>query len=408
MNQATKTGVTSHTFAYDDQGRRVRKTVGSTTTNYLYNGPDIVAEYGSNWTSLTSLLTHGPNMDDPLIRASLTGSQYYHQDGLGSVVGLTNQNGGTDGTARYDAWGNKIASTGTVPLYGYTGREPDDTGLIYYRARYYDPTVGRFTQRDPLGMADGINRYAYVRNNPVNLVDPLGLTANPSLTNAATQTTSYYNTLSDFTPTFDPGGQAVPSFPGLTSGQQSLANQSSANFSSNTGTNDMYAAAAGAQGTATDAGGAQAQFDRRTENILAGLHPEVAALASGLLTQAREAGLDARLVAGFRSYETQNLLYEQGRTAPGPIVTNARGGESYHNFGVAFDIALFDAKGRYITNGSDPAYQQAGKIGERLGLTWGGRWQNPVDPSHFQLDRGIDLATMRRRFEAGVDVFTGR
>ena len=77
-------------------------------------------------------------------------------------------------TQRFDAWGNVTASSGGIPHYGYTGREPDDSGLIYYRARYYDPRIGRFTQRDPLGFIDGVNRYVYVANTPVNAIDPSG------------------------------------------------------------------------------------------------------------------------------------------------------------------------------------------------------------------------------------------
>lgn len=65
-------------------------------------------------------------------------------------------------------------ATGTAPRYGYTGREPDETGLIFYRARYYDPTLGRFTQRDPIGLRGGLNRYSYVGGNPVSRVDPSG------------------------------------------------------------------------------------------------------------------------------------------------------------------------------------------------------------------------------------------
>ncbi len=83
---------------------------------------------------------------------------------------------GNAATQRFDAWGNRIATSGNaIPQYGYTGREPDETGLIYYRARYYDPTIGRFTQRDPIGLEGGINQYLYVQANPVNAVDPSGL-----------------------------------------------------------------------------------------------------------------------------------------------------------------------------------------------------------------------------------------
>jgi peptidoglycan L-alanyl-D-glutamate endopeptidase CwlK len=122
----------------------------------------------------------------------------------------------------------------------------------------------------------------------------------------------------------------------------------------------------------------------------------------------READLRVDLGYTLRTYEDQDRLYEQGRTQPGPIVTNARGGESFHNFRVAYDIRLFDGSGRYIVNGADAAYQRAGLLGEGLKLEWGGRWISPVDPSHFQLTRGVDVGVMRARYEAGLDVFTGR
>ncbi|YAA71607.1 RHS repeat-associated core domain-containing protein (plasmid) [Methylomonas sp. HW2-6] len=141
--------------------------------------------------------------DHPLAR--LTGNinlptataQYYHQDGLGSVLATTNAAKAVTATQRFDAYGAKIGGTGTIPQYGYTGREPDASGLIYYRARYYDPNQVRFTQRDPLGYIDGLNRYSYVHNNPINFNDPNGLLANRVLTWADTQTTSYVNARSD-------------------------------------------------------------------------------------------------------------------------------------------------------------------------------------------------------------------
>ncbi len=177
--QVAKTGQATQTYAYDGQGRRIAKGVGSTVTEYLYNGSDLLAEYGgsgANWTTAaaTATYTHGPRIDEPLLRTTATGTQYYHQDGLGSVVAMSDAGGITTGTAHYDAWGNAVATIGTVPQYGYTGREPDETGLIYYRARYYDPAIGRFTQRDPIGLQGGMNPYAYVNNNPINLVDPKG------------------------------------------------------------------------------------------------------------------------------------------------------------------------------------------------------------------------------------------
>jgi RHS repeat-associated protein len=117
--------------------------------------------------------------------------RYYHSDGLGSIVALTDEAGTLTGTQMFDAWGNRIfdASSGEQPGYGYTGREPDATGLVYYRARYYDPSVGRFTQRDPIGLAGGLNQYAYVSGNPISLTDPTGLLqSGPTLNNGGDYT----------------------------------------------------------------------------------------------------------------------------------------------------------------------------------------------------------------------------
>jgi len=81
-------------------------------------------------------------------------------------------------TQRFDAWGNLQSTTGgSIATYGYTGREPDASGLTYYRARYYHPVYGQFTSRDPIGLQGGINPYAYVNGNPISFNDPSGLLA---------------------------------------------------------------------------------------------------------------------------------------------------------------------------------------------------------------------------------------
>jgi len=102
---------------------------------------------------------------------------YYHYDGLGSVTELTSQKQKTTERYEYDSFGNLYRQGNrTKNTYTFTGREFDkETGLYYYRNRYYDPKIGRFITQDPLGMIDGPNLYAYVNNNPVNFVDPLGL-----------------------------------------------------------------------------------------------------------------------------------------------------------------------------------------------------------------------------------------
>ena len=207
---AARTGQATQSYVYDDQGRRISKTVGATTTNYLYDGQDLIAEYGATWGLPTAQYLPGPSTDHPIERMTATSAQYYHADGLGSVVAATDNTGVTVGTQRFDAWGNVIASTGTIPHYGYTGREPDETGLVYYRARYYDPSLGRFTQRDPSGLGGGINLYAYVSNNPVNLLDPSGLLPKTLLADAGAG--SYYTnsaTLTDVRGGFGPEDQSL-------------------------------------------------------------------------------------------------------------------------------------------------------------------------------------------------------
>ncbi len=193
VTQTQKTWAHTETYGYDDLGRRVRKTVGGAERHYLYDGLDIIAEYGSTWTTTpTARYVHGPGIDTPLIRIGGGLIEYYHQDGLGSVVAVTDQTGEAQGTVRYDAWGNPTLKTGTVPQYGYTGREPDDTGLVYYRARYYDPETGRFTQADPIGLQGGTNLYAYALGNPTNYTDPMGTTPwSVASANANAQNTGY-------------------------------------------------------------------------------------------------------------------------------------------------------------------------------------------------------------------------
>jgi len=192
--QAQKTWALPEYYTYDDEGRRIQKTVGATTKEYLYDGLDIIAEYTTNWSTPHVHYTHGPGIDAPIIRASGGTSSYYHQDGLGSVVAMTDESGDATGTIRYDAWGAVARQTGGIPQYGYTGREPDNTGLVYYRARYYDPDTGRFTQPDPVGLSGGTNLYAYAGGDPVNYTDPLGTTPAPQVTRIfGSQANNYFS-----------------------------------------------------------------------------------------------------------------------------------------------------------------------------------------------------------------------
>jgi RHS repeat-associated protein len=188
-------------YAYDHEGRRIARSLGAQTTDWLYNGPDIYTEYRGDWSQATERHTHGPATDDPLLVENGLGKFYYHADGRGSLSLLTDEAAFGWVLRRYAAWGTSTEARDSggafTPRYGYTGREQDETsGLMYYRARYYDPAIGRFISRDPIGIAGGINLYAYAANNPTTLTDPMGTL--PQLPTLAQN--SYYSMMSDAPP----------------------------------------------------------------------------------------------------------------------------------------------------------------------------------------------------------------
>ncbi len=169
------------TFKYDPFGRRIQKGSSNGTTNYLYDGTNSVEEVDQSG-SVLARYAQGAGIDEPLADLRSGSAAYYEQDGLNSVTSLSNSTGALANTYTYNAFGNLTASTGTTanPLQ-YTGRDYDqETGLRYYRARYYDPTVGRFISEDPIGFDGGMNFYSYVANNPIGFVDPSGLTLSPA------------------------------------------------------------------------------------------------------------------------------------------------------------------------------------------------------------------------------------
>jgi len=166
-------------FKYDPFGRRIQKSSASGTTDYLYDGANVIEEVDSSGAVLARY-TQGSGLDEPLAVLRSGTTTYYEADGLGSVTSLSNSTGALANTYTYDSFGNLSASTGTVtnPLR-YTAREfESETGLYYYRARYYDSGTGRFLGEDPLKV-NGVpkNVYGYVLNNPVRYVDPDGLSA---------------------------------------------------------------------------------------------------------------------------------------------------------------------------------------------------------------------------------------
>ncbi len=166
-------------YTYDPSGRRIAKTFDGVLTNqYVYDGDNIIAEYdGSD--NLVRKYIQGAWIDQPVSMIDVQHSSatyYYHYDALGNVVALSNNSGAKVETYEYSAFGEVAASDANNPNpFMFTGREYDkETGLYFYRARYYAPEIGRFLQTDPIGCDGGMNLYWYCMNNPWDLTDPYG------------------------------------------------------------------------------------------------------------------------------------------------------------------------------------------------------------------------------------------
>jgi RHS repeat-associated protein len=163
------------TFKYDPFGRRIEKISPTATSIFAYDGTGIVETVNASG-SPVARYTQGPIIDEPLAELRGTATDYYEADGLGSVTSLTDTTGALAQTYTYDSWGNQTASSGSLTnFFRYTGRKLDtETNLYYNRARYLDPSTGRFLSEDPKKTTAEFNFYRYGLNSPLNFTDPLG------------------------------------------------------------------------------------------------------------------------------------------------------------------------------------------------------------------------------------------
>ena len=171
-------GGNTASFQYDAFGRRIGKTIGTSSTGYLYDGINFVQEKSGTGSSagVTANLITGPGTDNVLARQTAAGNQTMLTDALGSTILATDATQATVTSYSYDAYGNTTQLGTNDNSQQYTGRENDGTGLYYYRARYYSPTMGRFVSQDPIGWVAGqTNGFSYVGGNPINRRDPRGL-----------------------------------------------------------------------------------------------------------------------------------------------------------------------------------------------------------------------------------------
>jgi peptidoglycan L-alanyl-D-glutamate endopeptidase CwlK len=128
------------------------------------------------------------------------------------------------------------------------------------------------------------------------------------------------------------------------------------------------------------------------------LAPDVRGRAEAFVAACNAEGIDVLITSTYRDFEKQNALYAVGRTKPGKIVTNARAGQSFHNWRVAFDaVPRRGGKPVWNTAGEDgKLWEKIGAIGESVGLEWGGRWKKFPDYPHFQFTNGRSLADFQK------------
>jgi len=171
-------------YDFDGDGNRTKQSgSGCLTARYVYDGPNVVLDLNAS-NQVVRAFVNGPGIDQPIERIDfVNGTQttrlVYHSDALGSIVAMTDSGHQTAKGYAYEAFGKIRSESGTViDRDTYTGREAlgDSLGLYYYRWRVMDPSTGRFTSEDPLGLAGrNMNLYWYVGNKALDWIDPLGL-----------------------------------------------------------------------------------------------------------------------------------------------------------------------------------------------------------------------------------------
>ncbi len=176
LTSISRNGITT-TYSYDGRGNRTKAVTGSTVSNYHYDHLDRLLFESNGSGQVVAYYIHGGEWIGAMGYA--THNYFYHFDKTGNTVALSDEAGNVNSAYVYEPFGKISSQSGSIPnpftYVGAYGVMDEGDGLFFMKSRHYDAEGGKFLQKDPIGIVGGVNLYAYVRNNPVDRVDPAGL-----------------------------------------------------------------------------------------------------------------------------------------------------------------------------------------------------------------------------------------
>lgn len=359
LKQTTINGVISN-YYYDHTVQRVKSSNGTTSIYYPSK------YYTTDRTNATKYIYAGE-----VLVATVKGSReganiyYLYTDHLNSINASTDNSGNLVNLFDYYPFGNKRISSGTdITKKQFISQYFDNTtNLNYLNARYYQATQGHFISQDPMFWKltedllmdpQQLNSYSYARNNPINGSDPEGLKRKEKTERKSIK-------------------ESIKSF-----------------FSRNAQTKNsqrLFCPAVGEKNTEKTT-----TWDSITDQRIRQLDSRIQQSATNFINNTEsELGIQLRATSTYRSIEEQNILYQQGRTTPGNIVTQLEGGESSHNFRLAMDVVIMENnKPNWQKQISPPIAD----IAKREGFSWGGDWKTFKDSPHFENMLGQSLGDL--------------